>query len=348
MAPKAQQEIGSGRVTLQTIADAAGLSRATVSLVMRDHPTIPKKTKDMVLAKADELGYVYNRSAASLRTHNTRTIGLLVHDITNPYFAEIVAAIQQSLSDLKFVAFLGDSGDCADRQMAFLNVMREYNVDGILISPAAGTDAEDLKKKLRQWRLPCVFYSRHLDDADFDYVGCDNSTDMQRLTQVLIDSGHRRIAFVGANDAISSGRERLRGFRAAMDSAGLAVAPERVVHCPSTRLEGYNAAQKLLSLDDRPTAIACFNDTLAFGAMLAVQNAGLTVGQDISITGFDDVIEASLWRPGLATNRIPTVEIGHEVVRLLVERINGLGTPPVCHLINGELVWRGSAGSVAE
>lgn len=334
---------GTGRVTLQHIAEAAGVSRATVSLVMRDNPAIPRRTKELVLEKADQLGYIYNRSAASLRTHSTRTIGLVVHDITNPYFAEIVASIQQSLSRINFVAFLGDSGDCPDRQFAFLNVMREYNVDGILMSPAAGTDREHLLQKLRLWRLPCVFYSRHLDAPEFDYVGCDNVSDMHRIASGLIAAGHRRIAFIGANDTISSGRERRKGYVSALEAAGIAFTPELVVTCHSTRPEGYQAVQKLLQLADPPTAIACFNDVLAFGAMLAIQNAGLTVGEDIAVTGFDDVVEASLWRPGLTTNHVPTREIGKEAVRLLIERIRNGEAPPVQHLIEGELRLRGSA-----
>lgn len=315
---------------------------------MRDNPAIPQRTKTLILAKADELGYIYNRGAASLRTRNTRTIGLLVHDITNPYFAELVAGIQQSLSDLNFVAFLGDSGDCPDRQMAFLNIMREYNVDGVLISPAAGTDKESLKQKLNAWRLPCVFYSRHLDDPGFDYVGCDNVTDMRNLMRMLIQAGHQRIAFIGANESISTGRERLKGYKSALKAAGMPIAPELIVKCSATRPDGYRAAEDLLALDYRPSAIACFNDTLAFGAMLAIQNAGLKVGEDISVTGFDDVIEASLWKPALASSRVPTRQIGHEVVQLLVKRIGNYDAPPIQHLLSGEFQPRGSARLVAE
>ncbi|WP_274628999.1 LacI family DNA-binding transcriptional regulator [Arvimicrobium flavum] len=343
MTGDSQTTRGTGRITLQHIAEAAGVSRATVSLVMRDNPAIPKRTKVLVLEKADQLGYIYNRSAASLRTHSTRTVGLVVHDITNPYFAEIVAGIQQSLSQISFVAFLGDSGDCPDRQMAFLNLMQEYNVDGILMSPAAGTNREHLRQKLKLWRLPCVFYSRHLDAPEFDYVGCDNVSDMRRLTGGLLGAGHRRIAFVGVNETISSGRERLEGYVAALDLAGIALAPELLVSCPSTRPDGYQAVQRLLQLPDPPTAIACFNDVLAFGVMLAIQNAGLRVGEDVAVTGFDDVVEASLWRPALTSNHVATDEIGREAVQLLVERMRNYDAPPVRHLINGTLQARGSA-----
>ncbi len=316
----------TGRITLSDIAQAAGVSRATVSLVLRNSPTIPERTRQHVLQHAEALGYVYNRGAASLRTDSTHIVGLVVHDITNPYFAEIVAAIQRELINHRLVAFLGDTRDSPELQRNFVDTVREYNVDGIIMSPAQGTDPE-LIARLQQWRLPCVLFSRNLAGIEVDYVGGDNFAGMLHHTRYLLSLGHRRIALVGANKMISTGRERLEGYLAGLREAGITPDPQLIIPCPPTRVDAHNSLIRLLQLADPPTAAACFNDVTAFGAMLAVQNLGLKIGQDVSITGYDDVAEAELWRPALTTQRISCEDIGREAVRLLLRRIADRNAP---------------------
>ncbi|MCS2608737.1 LacI family DNA-binding transcriptional regulator [Halomonas dongshanensis] len=309
------------RVTLSDIAEAAGVSRATVSLVMRESPTIPKRTHDLVLGHAERLGYVYNRAAANLRTSNTHIIGLAVHDITNPYFSEIVAQIQQSLTDQGRVVVLGNTQDSPKVQEEFVNTIREYNVAGLIMSPAAGTDPAWLRN-LRNWHLPCVLFSRYVEDVALDYIGGNNRLGISQLTQHLIELGHRRIAFVGANETFSSGVERMQGYQETLMRAGLTVHPELIVRCPATRVDAHDAVIDLLRLENPPTAAVCFNDVAAFGAILALQNLGLKVAQDFSVTGYDDVTEARLWHPALTTLRVPCTNIGQEAVRLLMRRMN--------------------------
>ncbi len=322
--PGVSAERPAGRITLSDIAQAAGVSRATVSLVLRNSPTIPERTRQHVLQHAEALGYVYNRGAASLRTDSTHIVGLVVHDITNPYFAEIVAAIQRELISHQLVAFLGDTRDSPELQRSFVDTVREYNVDGIIMSPAQGSDPE-LIARLRQWRLPCVLFSRNLAGVEVDCVVGDNHGGMLQHTRYLLSLGHRRIAFIGANDQISTGHERLQGYLAGLREAGITPDPQLVVPCPPTRVDAHNALISLLQLADPPTAAACFNDVTAFGAMLAVQNLGLKIGRDVSITGYDDVAEAQLWRPALTTQRISCEDIGREAVRLLLRRIADRG-----------------------
>jgi len=307
-------------ITQSDIARAAGVSRATVSLVLRNSSTIPHRTREHVLRCAEQLGYVYNRGAASLRTASTHTVGLVVHDITNPYFAETVAAIQRELGKQGRVAFLGDTGDSPEQQRAFVDTIREYNVDGIIMSPAAGTDAAWIAR-LKDWRLPCVTFSRTLADADVDYVGGDNFGGTRQATEHLLALGHRRIAMIGANQAISTGRERLAGYRGALSDAGLKSDENLIVACPATRKAGHDALIHLLCQKNAPTAAVCFNDVIAFGVMLALQNLGRKAGKDFSVIGYDDVPEAVLWSPGLTTQRVVCDAIGQTAVRLLLRRL---------------------------
>ncbi|WP_051328799.1 LacI family DNA-binding transcriptional regulator [Geminicoccus roseus] len=308
------------RITLSDIALAAGVSRATVSLVLRNSPTIPRRTHEHVLRHAADLGYVYNRAAAALRTGGTHIIGLAIHDITNPYFTAIAAAVQRELRVLGRMAFLGDSGDTPDLQRAFVEAVREYNVDGIIISPSAGTDPAWIAR-LREWRLPCVMVSRSLPGVEVDFVGGDNFGGMRRQTAHLLELGHRRIAMIGVNETISTGRERLAGYRAALAEAGIPPDPSIEIACPGVRKAGHDALIQLLRDDDPPTAFVCFNDITAFGVMLGLQSLGLKAGQDISVVGFDDVEESVLWRPALSTEHVSCDAIGVAAVRLLMRRI---------------------------
>jgi len=314
------------RVTLSDIAKAAGVSRATVSLVLRNSPTIPRRTHEHVLRHAEELGYVYNRGAASLRTASTNIVGLVIHDITNPYFAAIAAAVQRELAENGRVAFLGDTGDSPDQQRAFIDTVREYSVDGIILSPAAGTDPAWVAK-LRDWRLPCVMVSRSLPEVEVDYVGGDNVGGMREATAHLISLGHRRIAMLGGSHTTSTGHERLQGYLEALADANIEALPELIIACPATREAAHNALIDLLRLDEPPTAAVCFNDVTAFGAMLALQNLGLKVGSDFSVVGYDDVAEAVLWKPRLTTQRVAVDAIGKTAVRLLLRRMKDWTAP---------------------
>lgn len=317
---------GKARVTLSDIAKAASVSRATVSLVLRDSPSIPQRTKEHVLRHAERLGYVYNRGAASLRTARTNIVGLVIHDITNPYFAEIAASIQRELATYGRVAFLGDTNDSPDQQRAFIDTIREYSVDGIIMSPAAGTHPSWIAK-LRDWRLPCVLVSRSLPGVDIDFVGGDNVGGMREVTEHLVSLGHRHIAMIGVNEFTSTGRERLQGYLEALANAGIKTRPELIVACPATRHAAHQALISLLRLKQPPTAAVCFNDVTAFGAMLALQNLGLEAGTDFSIVGYDDISEAVLWKPRLTTQRVDVERIGKEAVKLLIRRMQDWSTP---------------------
>jgi LacI family transcriptional regulator len=290
---------------------------------------------------AEALGYVYNRGAASLRTASSHMVGLVVHDITNPYFAEIATTIQRELGAHERVVLLGDTGDSHERQRTIVDTVREYNVDGIIMSPAADTDAAWVAD-LQRWRLPCVLFSRNLPNIELDYVGADNLGGMRKQIEHLIALGHRRIAMIAASNVISTGRERLDGYLAALAEAGLEVDPALIVFCPTTREAAHNTIIQLLQQDDPPTAAACFNDVAAFGVMLALHNLGLRVGEDFSVVGFDDVSEAILWRPGLTTQRVPCENIGKTAVRLLLRRLTDRTLHPEQVILEPELMIRGT------
>jgi len=331
----------SRKVRLIEVAREAGVSRAAVSLALRGHPSIPERTRKRIQDAAQRLGYVYNRGAASLRTASTQTVGVVVHDVTNPYFAEIVAAVQNEMTRHGRVVLFGNTQESTTRQAEFITTFREHNVDGLILCPAGGTRPETIADVQRSG-LPLVIFSRDIPEVEVDYVGSANFEGMQKATAHLIAAGHRRIAMVGANMDIATGRDRLAGYRAALVEAGIPQDPALVVEGPPTRDFGLRAIKALTAHDPSLTACVCFNDVLAFGVMLGLRIDGKEAGKDFSVVGFDDIAEATLWRPALTSLGFSREELGRRVAELLLRRVAEPDAPPKRIILDFELRSRES------
>lgn len=329
------------KARLIEIAQKVGLSRATVSLALRQHPSIPKRTRDRIQTAARELGYVYNRGAASLRTASTHTVGIVVNDLTNPYFAEIVAAVQEEMTRIGRVVLFGNTQESPERQTEFIETFREYNVDGIILCPSAGTDPATIRE-VQESGLPFVVFSRDMPGVEVDYVGGANLEGMRAATAHLIGLGHSRIAMVGVNREIATGRDRLDGYVRALDEAGLAVDPAIIVAGPATRDFGMATIGDLLERDPSISACVCFNDVVAFGVMLGLRRAGKEAGADFSVVGFDDIAEASLWQPALTSLFLSRQDVGRHAASLLMRRLGDPAAPPTRIILPFSLVERES------
>jgi LacI family transcriptional regulator len=333
----------SRRVTLKDVARHAGVSTGTVSMVLNGSELISQPTRERVLRSTRELGYVYDRAAAQLRNKRTKIVGVSICDLANAYFAEIAAGVEQVLEQHGRVLVLGNSGESTSRQTRFLETLREYNVEGVLLAPAAGTTRATLQR-LRDWRVPFVTVSRYVSGARADHVGSDNRLGAALATRHLIGLGHRRIAFVGLDRATTTGRDRFAGYVAALNDAGIAHARERVVECGATRLDGYSAIERLFQRARMPTAVVCFDDLVAFGAMLALRKLGLEPGRDCSVVGADDVDEAALWLPPLTTIAVDAAELGRMAAGLLRQRIERPDEPVRRVMMPPALVVRDTTG----
>ncbi len=331
------------RISLKDVARAAGVSTGTVSMVLNGKPSVAAQTRAHVQQVIDELGYVYDRSGAQLRSRRTGIVGVSICNLANPYFAEITVGIEEALGELRLALVLGHCGESLAQQAKFLATAREHNVEGLILMPAIGTTRQIIDEVLA-WRIPLVLVSRYVAGAATDYAGLDNQAGSVLATEHLLSLGHERIAFVGANARTSTGRDRLRGYRKALRAAGIELAPELVSECDATREQGFLAAKALMTRPDPPTAIVCFNDLVAFGVMLGLRKLGLEPGRDCSVVGADGVAEAALWQPGLTTVAVHTARIGLTAGRLLRERLATPGRPPERILLQPELVVRGSSG----
>src|SRR5262245_22290398 len=241
------------RVTLRDVAQEAGVSRSTVSLVLQDSDLVADKTRAHVLDTIQRIGYVYHRAAASLRTASSQMVGLVVPDITNPFFAEMTVGIESQVDAASYVAILGNSGELLSKQQRLLTSLQEYPVDGILLCPAKQTPVGVIEH-LQHSRVPFVLFTRYLHGTDADYVGADNVSGAALACEHLIAHGHRRIAFVGGPLDSSARGERIQGYSGVLERHGIVLDESLMAITPTTREGGYHAILELLQLPDPPTA----------------------------------------------------------------------------------------------
>jgi len=316
-APRQTPATRESSVTLQDIAAHAGVSRSTVSLVLRESPLVAERTRESVRASIKALGYVYNRGAAALRSSRTHTLGVVVYDIANPFFGAMVAGIDAALHRENYVSFLANSEDSPQRQLRFLERMREHRVDGLLLCPAEGTDPT-LIETLGEWNMPCVQVLRHIGEPPFDYAGTDFEQGVRLAVDHLVAKGHRQIAFIGGEAEHSATLARWRGYFTAIASHGLVA---RHLRTALSRRAGFEAIQTLMAEPTPPSAVVCHNDLMAFGAMLGLKRLGLIPGVDCAVVGTDDVEEAALSDPTLTSVATHPYAIGEEAARLALRRI---------------------------
>lgn len=328
-------------VTLHAIATDLGISTATVSLALRGNPAVAEATRKRVEERARELGYIYNRSAASLRTSRSHIIGVCVHDVANPYFVELLTGIEHLALESGRSMLLGTYGESFERQERLLRTFREYRPDGVILCPAAGTTMQDLEFLTRSG-VPVVQISREILGAPLDFVGSDDRLGTVKAVRHLVELGHRRIAYFGGNSSVSTALQRHEAFRDTLRESGLAFDPDLIVTGWGRRQTGIDAVDSVMALPDPPTAALCFNDLTAFGAMLGLYKRGLTPGADFSLIGYDDVSEASQWTPQLTSLSHAHREPGRLAAEMLLRRLADPTLPVMREAIEPMLMARGT------
>jgi LacI family transcriptional regulator len=338
-------QIQPQRVTLLDIAADAGVSRATVSLVIRNVPSVADSTRKRVLRSIKRLGYVYHRGAANLRTQQSHAIGLIVSDITNPFFAEVIIAVEERLAGGRLVTLLGNTSESSSKEESLLNTMTEFPADGILICPALSGGDSATEIASFAVRLPIVAFARRA--SGLDYVGVDNVQGAQLAVEHLYQVGHRRIAFVGGDPNASTSKERIEGYQLALARLRLHFDPALLIPSAPTRRGGQDSVQRLLRMENRPTAILCFNDVVALGAIEALQLSNLKVGADLAVVGFNNIPDAAQSLPGLTTVDTSPRQLGETAAELLIRRIQKRDSPIQTVILQPKLIIRESCGATA-
>lgn len=315
-------ELTRRRVTIIDIAHHTGVSKSTVSLVLKGSPSVRRQTREAIHAAMAELGYIYNRSAANLRTSRTNFVGMIINDLMNPVFAELAVGLEDAFFQAGFVPLLANTNEDVARQARLINSMQEQGVAGMVISPVGGVGVADMLASAR-FRAPVVTTMRRLEGSNLPYVGQDNVTGARKAVNYLLGLGHRRIAFLAGLENITTRRERVEGYQAALRAAGITPEPALIFEAPPTRAGGAVSLAAALAGAKPPTAALAFNDLVAIGAIGLLRERGLEAGRDVSIVGFDDIAEAEYNAPPLTTIACNTRNLGSAAADLLTQIIEG-------------------------
>ena len=331
-------------VTVNDIARAAGVSRATVSLVLRESPLVHADTRARVQAELARQRYVYNRGAANLRRRTSSGVALVLNDLSNPFFAEFAAGVDHALAAKGYVTLLGSTGESPQRQQAVLASLMEHMPAGFILSAAEGSDGDDLHRALGHSNV-LLFNRAVAGTGDWDFLALDNRHGAYLATCHVIGLGHRRIAFFGGHAESSSCQQRREGFVQAMAEAGLEVVGEWLIESAPNRLEAAARTAELFAGATAPTAAICYNDNVALGLMLGLAARGIRAGRDFSVTGFDDISEAAATTPALTTIAVNPRERGRQAAELLLQRIDHPEAAPRHTVATVELRIRESCGA---
>ena len=332
------------RSTIADVAAAAGVHPSTVSRVLSDggSTSIAAATARRVRLAAERLGYRPSALARSLRLRRTLTLGMLVPDITNPFFSPIIKGAEDAARERGYNLILCNTEDLPEREASYLAVLRERQVDGLLIASSRMADATITG--LRRDRFPFVLLNRSARGAEDLAVLVDNKAAAEAVVAYLAALGHRRVAHIAGPRTTTTGAERWAGFIAAARAHGLATDRNLLIEAEAfSDAAGYRSARELFARGNVPTAIFAANDLIAIGALVAVREAGLRVPRDVSIVGFNDIPLAGLLEPALTTVRVPQLEMGRRAAELLVGRLEGRQRGPCRVILPTTLVIRASS-----
>jgi len=344
MAPPSARGDGAPRrgPTSHDVARRAGVAQSTVSRALSGDPNVAEETRAKVVAAAEELDYAPDLIARSLITRQSKRVGVVVSNITNPFYPHLVDVLERDFSALGYRMLLFNEQE-ADEQQNLLELYQGRAVDGFVFASAViGFPAAE---RLNEMEVPVVFLNRHIEDARFDRVVCDNRAGGRRAAEHLVELGHTRIAQIAGPPQTSTARERDDGFRSALVELGHPLAEELSLAGPYEHETGLRGCRQLLAADDPPTAVFCGNDVIALGAWDAAISGGLRIPEELSVIGFDD-IEMTAWDSiGLTTVRQPLAEMARVSAELLVGRLSdGAGRDARERVFETELVVRRTTG----
>ena len=334
--------MSSSRATsIRQVARQAGVSIATVSRALTTPDKVSEKTLKKVLAQVERSRYKPNLLARNFRSKRAYSVVVLVPNIANPFFAEIIRGIEQVAQQHGYAVLLGDTEGREDREAYYVGLVETRQADGLIqLHPRLPKAARGANGTID---IPLVNACEYIEDAPCPRVGIDNTAAAREMTAYLLGLGHRRIGVILGPDSSPLTSDRLRGYKLGLRSAKIPADDALIAQGDFTMSSGSVAAEQLFKVKQPPTAIFCFNDEMALGAIRYLKSTGRSVPQDVSVVGFDDIEFASFCDPPLTTIEQPTREIGNKAMSLLFDMLNGGQPEPTMHTLPIKLIVRDSA-----
>ena len=304
--------------SIKDVAVKAGVSVATVSHVINNTRFVAESTKEKIMAAMDELKYVPNSMARSLRTNKTKTVALLIPDISNFFFTEVAEAIESVLSKKGYSLFLCNTGENIDIEKKQIMQMSAQLVSGIIIAPTSRSF--DYRSMFTDVNYPMVFIDRKTDKLQADVIMVDGKSATYKAVSELIGKGHKRIGYIAGRDGLSTTDERLEGYKEAIEDHGLAIDEELIKKGDSKYESGYCLTEELL-MKTNATAIFVSNNLMSVGAMKCLSNKNISIPERMAVVGFDDYNWATITNPPLSTIKQPVSKLGVMAAELVLKRI---------------------------
>ncbi|MBV7523381.1 MULTISPECIES: LacI family DNA-binding transcriptional regulator [Pseudomonas] len=330
--------------TIKDVAALAGISYTTVSHVVNKTRPVSEEVRIKVEAAIQTLDYVPSAVARSLKAKTTATIGLLVPNSLNPYFAELARGIEDYCERNGYCVILCNSDDNPDKQRSYLRVLLEKRIDGLIVASAGGDSG--LAQGLKGVRTPMVIVDRGLDGVDADLVRIDHEYGAYLATRHLLELGHRDIATISGPQSTSVAQMRLAGYRRALKEAGVEVSPGRMLESDFTSTGGYSAAAFLLE-SNPPTAVFAANDMIGIGVLRAAAERNIRVPSELSVIGFDDIQMSRYVYPSLTTVGQSILQLGEMAAEVLLRRIATPGLATDQRIVTPSIVMRESTAPLA-
>lgn len=329
--------------TIYDVAKKAGVSITTVSRVINNHPYVQEETRQRVKTLLKEMNFIPNSNASSLVRKTTHTIAVIIPDITNHFFTTLLRGIEDKANENGFAVIFGNTDEDVQKEQTYIQMFMERRVDGLIVDPVS-PKGQNLMSIIKN-EIPLVLVDREIEGITSEHIGADNLGGAQKLVEYLINLGHRKIAIISGSSEISVYRQRVEGFRLALQKAGLPLDESMILMGDKPNKEvGIRLTRELLRQPNRPTAIFAANNFLAIGAVTALEELQLKIPKDMEIVCFDDNGSDSVLHPFFTSMNQPAYMMGQMAVDLLMRQMKQKQAAPAKIILESNFCIRKSAG----